>query len=160
MSFAVAPSFEVAPRAMSHDRNRIEIVHAGAAKSSVGRREAGRLDDMGLDCETSTEPQNRSGILRNVGFVESDTHGLDGTNAGGHLGRPKLPFGLPAGYPARSWACRARLRDVSMARLHSLGKGANKTRRIASLLISPRSDETGLPPRRLVLRGRFAARME
>src|SRR5271155_6096490 len=86
MSFAVAPSFEVAPRAMSHDRNRIEIVHAGAAKSSVGRREAGRLDDMGLDCETGTEPQNRSGILRNVGFVESDTHGLDGTNAGGHLG--------------------------------------------------------------------------
>ncbi len=86
MSFAVAPGFEVAPGALSHDRNRIEIVHAGTAKSPVGRGEAGRLDDMGLDCETSAEAQNRSGILRNVGFVESDTHGLDGKNVGGHLG--------------------------------------------------------------------------
>ncbi len=34
----------------------------------------------------------------------------------------------------------------SMPTLHSSGKGANKRRRIASLLIFPRSDETDLPP--------------
>ena len=62
---------------------------------------------------------------------------------------------VPAGVPGLPGVAS----DVSMAHLHSLGKGANKTRRIASLLISPRSDETGLPPPHGPS-GRFAARME
>ena len=47
-----------------------------------------------------------------------------------------------------------------MAHLRSPGKGANKTRRIASLLTSPRSDETGPSAAARTFRGRFAARME
>jgi hypothetical protein len=49
------PAFEVRPRAVPRDGNRIEIVHAGTAEGAVGRREAGRLDNMRFDAQTCAE---------------------------------------------------------------------------------------------------------
>ena len=57
---------------MPHDRHPVEIVHPGAAEGAVGHREAGRLDQMGVHSEAGAEPQNRAGVLRNVGLVERD----------------------------------------------------------------------------------------
>jgi hypothetical protein len=76
---------------VAHDLDGIEVVHPGAAEGAVGGRESRRLDDMGLDAETGAQAQNRSGVLRNIGLVESDAHGvgrsrkrsaLCGSNAG------------------------------------------------------------------------------
>ena len=39
--------------------------------------ESGRLDDMRLDAEARAEAQNRSRVLRNVGFIEGDAHELE-----------------------------------------------------------------------------------
>jgi hypothetical protein len=58
-----------------HDGDSIEIVHAGAAEGAVRGREAGWLDDMGLDAEAGAQAQNRSGVLRNIGLIEGDAHG-------------------------------------------------------------------------------------
>ena len=44
-------------------------------KARSERREAGRLDDMGLDAEAGGEPENRAGVLGDVGLVEGDPHG-------------------------------------------------------------------------------------
>ena len=60
---------------MPPQRDLIQIVHSGAAEGTVGDRKAGRLDDMRGNSETGAEPQNRPGILRNVGLVEGKLHG-------------------------------------------------------------------------------------
>src|SRR4029453_8563075 len=39
---------------------------------AIGDREAGRLDDMHLNTETGTKPENRPGILRDVRLVKGD----------------------------------------------------------------------------------------
>ncbi len=76
------------------DRYRIEVIHAGAAESAIGRREASRLDDVGLDAEARAEAQNCSGVLRDVGLVEGDAHGRIRTrvpaSAGCAILRPRL----------------------------------------------------------------------
>ena len=60
---------------MPAERHLIEIIHPGAAEGAVRTRKAGRLDDVGLDPEAGREPQNRAGVLRDVGLVEGDPHG-------------------------------------------------------------------------------------
>ena len=60
---------------MTAERYPLEIVHPGAAERAVRARKARGLDDMGFDPETGREPQNRAGILRDVGLVEGDPHG-------------------------------------------------------------------------------------
>jgi hypothetical protein len=65
----------------------VEIIHAGAAESAVGRRESGRLDDVGLDAQTGAQPKNRSGILRDVGLKQGNAHGEP---LGVHRGRNKI----------------------------------------------------------------------
>ena len=56
-------------------RDLVEVIHPGAAEGAVGDREAGRLDDVRLDPEAGAEPENRAGILRNVGLEKGDPHG-------------------------------------------------------------------------------------
>ena len=73
---APPPVLEGVKRAVPGDGNGVEVVHAGAAEGAVGDRKAGRLDDMGLDAQAGAEPQNRPGILGNVGLVEGDPHRL------------------------------------------------------------------------------------
>ena len=52
-----------------------EVIHSGTAEGTVRTWKAGRLDDMGFDPETGREPQDRAGVLRDVGLVEGDPHG-------------------------------------------------------------------------------------
>ena len=82
------PGVEGGPGGMAHDRHLVEVVHSGAAEGAVGDREAGRLDDVGLDPEAGAEPQNRSGILRDIGLVEGDPHGVVSAINGAASRRP------------------------------------------------------------------------
>ena len=43
------------------------------ARSEVGK--PGRLDDVRLDAEAGGEPENRAGVLGDIGLVEGDPHG-------------------------------------------------------------------------------------
>ncbi len=64
---------------MAHDGDGVEIVHAGAAEGAVGDREPGRLDNVRFNPEAGAQPQNRAGILRNIGLIEGDSNGHFGT---------------------------------------------------------------------------------
>ena len=72
----LAPVRERLPARVTHDRHLVEVVHAGAAEGAVGGRKAGRLDNVRLDAEAGAEPQNRAGVLGDVGLVERDPHGV------------------------------------------------------------------------------------
>ena len=69
------PGLERVPGDVPGQVDLVEIVHAGAAEGAVGDRKAGRLDQVRLDPEAGGEPQDRAGILRDVGLVEGDAHG-------------------------------------------------------------------------------------
>jgi len=60
---------------MPHDHDSIEIVHPGAAEGAVGGREAGRLDDRGVDPETGAGAHHRSCVLGNIRLVEREQDG-------------------------------------------------------------------------------------
>src|SRR5581483_1333910 len=83
-----APSLERVPIEMAHERNLIEVIHAGAPEGTVRDRKACRLDDMRLDAEASGEAQDRAGILRNIGLVKRDPHaGLEPSRVTRHCER-------------------------------------------------------------------------
>jgi hypothetical protein len=50
----------------------LPIVEPGAAELLVGEREAQRLDEIDGDAEARRQPQDRAGVLRNVGLEERD----------------------------------------------------------------------------------------
>jgi len=60
---------------MAHDGDRVEIVHAGAAEGAVGDGKPGRLDNVRFDPQAGAQPQNRAGILRNIGLIKGDSNG-------------------------------------------------------------------------------------
>ena len=64
------PRIECRPGGVSGNFHPIEIIQSGPPEGPVGDREPGRLDQMGLDAQTGAEPQNRSGILRDIRLVE------------------------------------------------------------------------------------------
>ena len=70
------PLLEIAPAFMPHDANLVEIIHSGAPEGAVRDREPGGFHDMRLDAEAGAEPENRSGILRDVGLEKGDPHGV------------------------------------------------------------------------------------
>src|SRR5262245_45087632 len=70
------PALEGRPRGVPHERDAVEVIHAGAAKGAIGRGKAGRLDDVRLHAQAGTQAQNRPGVLGDVGLVQSDPHGL------------------------------------------------------------------------------------
>src|SRR5208282_3353940 len=90
------------PRSVPRNRDGVEVVHPGAAEGAVGDGETGRLDDIGLDAEAGAEAQNRSGVLRNVGLIEGDTHAEHSGPAGGwpSICKP-FPAAARAGRPPR-----------------------------------------------------------
>src|SRR5712672_3491433 len=88
------PSFEGAPRHVPDQRDLVEIVHAGAAERAIARRESSRLDEMRLERQTGGEPENRPGILRDVGLIKGDAH------ATGRAAGPASPGWAAAGFPA------------------------------------------------------------
>src|SRR6185437_16493695 len=53
--FAPPPGVEFAPGAMAQDRHAVEVIHACAAKGTVGDRKAGWLDDMRLDAQAGAQ---------------------------------------------------------------------------------------------------------
>ena len=61
---------------MPGEGDLVEIVHPGAAESAVGHLETGRLYNMCFDPQAGTKPENRSGILRNVGLEQGYAHAL------------------------------------------------------------------------------------
>jgi hypothetical protein len=60
---------------VADQRYLIEVVHAGAPKGAVADRKPGRLDQVGLEPETGGEPQDRAGILGDIGLEQRDPHG-------------------------------------------------------------------------------------
>jgi hypothetical protein len=70
---------------MPHDGDLIQIIHAGAAEMPVGNRESRRLDNVGFYAETGTKPQNRSGVLRNIGLEKDDAHSETVPGPGGQF---------------------------------------------------------------------------
>ena len=129
------PVLERRPRGMPRQRHLVEIVHAGAAEGAVGDREAGRLDDMGRDAEAGAEPQNRAGILRDVGLVKGEVHGASGSGSGSCPVRRRNC--VSAKRFSRSCA------DAAKAGLPLPGKGANRTAPDAPLTAFPRRMRRG-----------------
>jgi hypothetical protein len=60
---------------VSRDRDVAEIIHGGAFQAPVVEHETAWLDDIDGDVEAGAETQNRTRILRNIGFVEGQPHG-------------------------------------------------------------------------------------
>jgi hypothetical protein len=56
--------------------NAVEVIHAGAAEITIGYRKARRLDDVRLHVQAGAEPENRSGVLRNVRLEQGYAHAL------------------------------------------------------------------------------------
>jgi hypothetical protein len=77
---------------MPGERDPIEIVHAGAAEGPVGRRKAGRFDDMGVEPKAGRKPQNGPGVLWNIRLEQGDTHGQRALRSAamGRFGRPDV----------------------------------------------------------------------
>jgi hypothetical protein len=60
---------------MPAELHLIKVIHSSPAEGAVRTWKSGRLDDVGLNPETGREPQDRAGVLRDVGLVEGDPHG-------------------------------------------------------------------------------------
>jgi hypothetical protein len=73
-AFLLPPVLERVERNMIHDAHVVEIVEPGTAKRFFGRGEGGGTDDMDRNAETGAEPENRAGVLRDVGLIEGDDH--------------------------------------------------------------------------------------
>ena len=68
------PRFERVPAEVAHEPHVVEIVHAGATERAVAGGKARRFDDVRFDAEAGGEPQNRSGVLGDVGLIKRDAH--------------------------------------------------------------------------------------
>ena len=78
--------------------------------------------------EAGAEPQNRAGVLRDVGLVEGDPHGV--VSAAGSEPRQWLEIAMIG-----KWICATLGHCGAVAGLRSLCKGANKRRRIAAFVL-------------------------
>ena len=70
------PAQELAPRSVARELDLVEVVHAGAEEGAVGARKAGGLDNVRLDAKACAQPQNRAGVLRDIGLVERNPHAM------------------------------------------------------------------------------------
>ena len=69
----LAPPFlEFGPGDVARQPHLVEIIHAGAAEGPVGDRKARRFDDMGGHIQAGAQPQNRPGVLGDVGLEKRD----------------------------------------------------------------------------------------
>src|SRR5579863_10206015 len=68
----VALRQEGAPRGMATDRRPCDIIERGAAKPPVVEQETERLDQIDLDRKAGGQAQQRPGILRDIGFKQSE----------------------------------------------------------------------------------------
>ncbi len=132
---------------MADDADLVEIIQARPAEGIVADRKSGRLDDMGLDIEAGAEPQNRSGILGNVGLIKSEAHRGSGLVFADVLGRNVTSS---KGFAALQ-CC------VAIAGLRSFGKGANRT--ILNCAVPPSKARNGALICRRGGRGRRQSRV-
>jgi hypothetical protein len=65
---------EFRPGIVTHDRDLVEVVHARPAEVAIRDREAGRLDDVGLDIKAGAQAQNGPGVLRDIGLKKRNPH--------------------------------------------------------------------------------------
>ncbi len=79
-ALAAPPLLEAVEVDMPGERRHFEIVHAGPPEVAVGEVETGRLDDVDGDAEAGGEPQDGSRVAGNVGLVEGDAEGRQGTD--------------------------------------------------------------------------------
>ncbi len=73
----MAPLLESPPGLVADQADPVEVIHSGAAEIAVADREAGRLDNVRLHIQAGAEPENRSGVLRNVGLEQGYAHALE-----------------------------------------------------------------------------------
>jgi hypothetical protein len=62
---------------VAHQLYVVEIIHAGAAEGAVAGGKTRGLDDVRLDAEAGGEPQNRSGVLGDIGLIKRKAHGAE-----------------------------------------------------------------------------------
>jgi len=54
------------------DLGQIEIVETAALQFAARKREAGRVDNVNGDAEAGAEPEQGTGVLRDIGLVEGE----------------------------------------------------------------------------------------
>src|SRR5579863_7967741 len=57
---------------MADDGGEIGVVERGALQPAIVEQKTERLDQIDADPETSGEPQQRTGVLRDVRLIESE----------------------------------------------------------------------------------------
>ena len=70
--FAFAPVLEGMPVDMPGKPRHFEIIHTGPFQRPVGKREAGRFDDVDAETEASGEAQDCPGVAGDIRLVERD----------------------------------------------------------------------------------------
>jgi len=80
--FAEAPLLKAIEVNMAGEGRHFEIVHAGAPEVAVGDVEAGGLDDVDGDSQAGGEAQDGAGVAGDVGLVERDSNGCQGSARG------------------------------------------------------------------------------
>ena len=68
---------------MAPQRDTLEIIHPGALELGVGPDEAARLDQVAGNAKTGGKAQHGAGVLRNVGLIEREAHGVSIGGSGG-----------------------------------------------------------------------------
>jgi hypothetical protein len=74
---AGAPGFETLPAGVPDNLDLTEVIHAGAAESTVAGRKARGLDDVRLNAEAGSETKNRARVLRDIGLIKRKAQGRD-----------------------------------------------------------------------------------
>src|SRR5438874_1509080 len=69
------PRVERIPGDVPHQRDLLEIIHAGAAEGAIRHRKSRRFDDVRFDSEAGAQPQNGRGVRGNVGLKQRDPRG-------------------------------------------------------------------------------------
>ena len=57
-----------------------QIVHPGALQLGIAPQKTARLDDVERHVQTGPEPDQGSGVLWDVRFIEGEAHGLTLSN--------------------------------------------------------------------------------
>jgi hypothetical protein len=60
---------------MTGNTDAVDVVHAGAAESTIGHGKSARLYNVRLDAQAGAQPENRPGVLGDIRFVKRDSHG-------------------------------------------------------------------------------------
>src|SRR5579883_617088 len=70
-----APGLEGGPMGMAGDLDMSEVVHASPAEVPVAHRKTSGFDDRGREPEAGAHPQDRAGVLWDIGLIKRTVKG-------------------------------------------------------------------------------------